>query len=88
MDGRNRPVTETVIIRNFPRGLKHLVEGYQYDRCLQSLSRALIELLESHPAIDKRLRAVYARGQEHLEQLEQLEGSQTMTINAERDEPG
>ena len=85
MDGRNRPVTETVIIRNMPRGLKHLVEGYQYDRCLQSLSRAIIELLESHPAIDKRARAVYSRATEHLEHLER---SQTMTINAERDEPG
>lgn len=91
MDGRNRPVmtrpaTETMIVRNVPRGLKLMVESYQYDRCLQSLSRAVIELLETHPEVDKRVRAMYDQGVEHLEHLEHS-GSQTMTNIAERDEP-
>ena len=58
MAGRDRIVTWTKL----PTGLRYLVECYQSDRQLPTLSEAIRELIETHPAIAERLERVYAEG--------------------------
>lgn len=68
MDSGDRVVE--ISIKSFPRPLQFIIQDYQKDRLLPSFSRALLELLETHPEIDKRIKAIYASGVEHLEHLE------------------
>jgi hypothetical protein len=48
MAGGNGPVIVNV---RFPGGMKTMVELYQKNRELPSFSRAVIELLETHPEV-------------------------------------
>jgi hypothetical protein len=47
LDGRNR----TLI--SLPAGLRVMTERYQNDRNIVSLSAAVVELLETHPEIQR-----------------------------------
>jgi hypothetical protein len=56
MDRGNR----VVIYASVPAELKHLAILYQIHRRKQSFAEALIELLETHPEIDKIARHLYS----------------------------
>lgn len=56
MAGGNR----AVIYLRVPLPLRLLADCYQSDRGLQSLNAAIIELLETHPALVERVEFIYA----------------------------
>lgn len=58
MDGGNR----AVIYASVPAPLKELVRLYGSYRGKQAFSEALVELLETHPAIAEMATRVYAEG--------------------------
>jgi hypothetical protein len=56
MAGRDR----TVIVVRVPSELRVITEWYQRDRKLPSLNQAVIELLETHPAIASIVTGLYS----------------------------
>lgn len=60
MDGGNRPLSERVSISmTMPLGLRLMAERYGNDRGLVSFSAAIVELLETHPAIAYQVAKLY-----------------------------
>jgi hypothetical protein len=60
MDGRNGSDKVVLYVR-IPPPLNWLVEDYQASRQIASKNQAIIELLETHPEIARRARALYTQ---------------------------